>query len=88
MKTIALEGRFKAVVNRNTYEATYIFRDIECGEVLLTVPKKLSKMYRSIDKETQFKLLVKVEGVSYQRSLADPIKHLTKLVTVKKLKTN
>lgn len=88
MKSIVLEGRFKAVVNRNTYEATYIFRDTESGEVILTVPKKLTDLYRSIDKETQFKLLVKLEGATYRRSLADPIKHLNRLIVMKKMRNN
>lgn len=86
MRTIVLEGRFEAVVKRNVFEAVYLFRDIECGEVLLTVPKKLMEMYRSINKEKRFKLLVKVEGSSYRKSLADPVRHINKLVVVKILK--
>lgn len=86
MRTIVLEGRCKQVVNRNTFEAVYLFHDTECGEVLLTVPKKLLRMYRSIDKETRFRLLVKVEGHSYRRSLADPVRHHNKFSVIKILK--
>ena len=86
MRTIVLEGRCKQVVNRNAFEAVYLFRDTECGELLLTVPKKLLRMYSSIDKETYFRLLLKVEGHSYRRSLADPVRNINKLVVVKVLK--
>lgn len=86
MRAIRLEGRFITVVNRNAFEAVYLFRDIESGEVLLNVPKKLPEMYRSIDKVKCFKLLVKVEGSSYRKSLADPVRHTNKLVVVKLLK--
>lgn len=86
MRTVVLEGRCKQVVNRNTFEAVYLFHDSECGEILLTVPKKLTDLYRSIDKETRFKLLAKVEGHSYRRSLADPVRHRNNLIVVKILK--
>lgn len=86
MRTIVLEGRCKQVVNRNTFEAVYLFYDSECGEVLLTVPKKLLTMYRSIDKETRFRLLVSVEGHSYRISLADPVRHINKLSVIKILR--
>jgi len=88
MRTIVLEGRCKHVVNRNTFEAVYLFHDTECGEVLLTVPKKLTDLYRSIDTTTQFKLLAKMEGYTYRRSLADPVRHRNKLIVIKKLKNN
>lgn len=86
MRTIVLEGRFETVVKRNPFEAVYLFRDIESGEVLLNVPKKLSEMYRSINKEKRFKLLVKVEGSSYRKSLADPVRNTNKLTVVKILR--
>lgn len=88
MRTIVLEGRCKQVVNRNAFEAVYLFHDTECGEILLTVPKKLTDLYRSIDKETRFRLLVKVEGYTYRRSLADPVRHRNNLIVIKKLRNN
>lgn len=88
MRTIVLEGRLEKVINRTAYEAVYLFRDTECGEVLLTVPKKLTDLYRSINTTKQFKLLAKVEGHSYRRSLADPVRHRNNLIVVKKLKNN
>ena len=88
MRTIVLEGRCKQVVNRNTFEAVYLFHDTECGEVLLTVPKKLTDLYRSINTTKQFKLLAKVEGHSYRRSLADPVRYRNNLIVIKKLKNN
>lgn len=86
MRTVVLEGRCKQVVNRNTFEAVYLFLDAECGEILLTVPNKLTDLYRSIDKVKCFKLLAKVEGHSYRRSLADPVRYRNNLIVVKILK--
>ena len=86
MRTIVLEGRLEKVINRTAYEAVYLFRDTECGEVLLTVPKKLTDLYRSINTTKQFKLLAKVEGHSYRRSLADPVRYRNNLIVVKILK--
>lgn len=86
MRSIVLEGRFEAVINRNAAEAVYLFHDTECGKVKLTVPKKLLAMYRSMDKTKAFRLVAKVEGASFRRSLADPVWHTNKLVVVKILK--
>ena len=86
MRTIVLEGRLEKVINRTAYEAVYLVRDTECGEVLLTVPKKLTDLYRSINTTKQFKLLAKVEGHSYRRSLADPVRYRNNLIVVKILK--
>lgn len=86
MRSIVLEGRFETVVKRNPFEAVYLFRDIECGEVLLNVPKKLSELYSWVNMAQSFRLLVKVEGSSYRRSLADPVRNTNKLTVVKLLK--
>ena len=50
MRTIVLEGRLEKVINRTAYEAVYLFRDFECGEVVLNVPKKMGSLYKSINK--------------------------------------
>lgn len=86
MRTIVLEGRFENVVKRNPFEAVYLFRDVECGEVLLNVPKKQSELYSWVNMAKSFRLLVKVEGSSYRKSLADPVRHINKLVVVKILR--
>ena len=86
MRTIVLEGRFETVVKRNPFEAVYLFRDIECGEVLLNVPRKLSELYSWVNMAKSFRLLVKVEGSSYRKSLADPVRNTNKLSVVKLLK--
>lgn len=86
MRTIILEGRLEKVINRNPFEAAYLFRDFECGQVVLKVPKRLGDLYKRINKETCFKLLVKVEGDSYRKSLADPVRHDNKLLVIKILR--
>ena len=83
MRTIVLEGRLEKVINRTAYEAVYLFRDFECGEVVLNVPKKMGSLYKSINKETCFKLLAKVEGDSYRKNLADPTRHRNKFSVIK-----
>lgn len=86
MRTIVLEGRFDTVVKRNPFEAVYLFHDTECGEVLLNVPRKLSELYSWVNMAKSFRLLVKVEGSSYRKSLADPVRNTNKLTVVKILR--
>lgn len=86
MRTIILEGRLEKVINRTTYEAMYLFRDFECGEVVLNVPKKLGSLYKRINKEKCFRLLAKIEGDSYRKSLAGPIRYCNKFLVIKILK--
>lgn len=86
MRTIILEGRLEKVINRTTFEAMYLFRDFECGEVVLNVPKKLGSLYRRINKETCFRLLAKIEGDSYRRSLADPVRYRNKFTVIRILR--
>lgn len=86
MRTITLDGKFTNVINRNPFEAVYLFRDRECGEVILNVKRKLPGLYEWVDMSKDFKLLVRIEGSSYRTSLADPVRHVNKMYVIKVLK--